>query len=147
MIDPDDIEQVRAALRQILAWVDRGKRPTYGDLTAVDWYTLALLPRPDVEEMAGGPLSELSRLTTLRPLSELTEADGEVLWWRADPHEGVRPDWPPPRPEGVVELEGSTLWRNNHYPESVDVSWAIGHDYFTPLPKVRKPDGARIGGG
>ena len=36
-----------------------------------------------------------------------------------------------------------TLWRKNHYPESVDVSWAIAHDYFTPLPKVRKPDGAR----
>ncbi len=42
MIDPDDIEQVRTALRQILAWVDQGKRPTYGDLTAVDWYTLAV---------------------------------------------------------------------------------------------------------
>lgn len=84
MIDPDDIEQVRTALRQILAWVDQGKRPTHGDLTAVDWYTLALLPRPDVEEMAGGPLSELSRLTTLRPIAELHEDDGPVLAWRLD---------------------------------------------------------------
>ena len=120
MIDPDDIEQVRTALRQILAWVDRGKRPTYGDLTAIDWYTLALLPRPDVEEMAGGPLSELSRLTTLRPLSELTDeelakGDGMVLLWWIGP-------------------SGPVLARAWDGSASVSRDW-----YWSPIPKVRKP--------
>ncbi len=125
MIDPDDIEQVRTALRQILAWVDRGKRPTYGDLTAIDWYTLALLPRPDVEEMAGGPLSELSRLTTMRPLSELTEADGMVLLWDED-DDGY---WC-----STGSLFAGRLLTDDQMVDAV--AW-------TPLPKVRKSDGAR----
>ena len=125
MIDPDDIEQVRAALRQILAWVDRGKRPTYGDLTAIDWYTLALLPCPDVEEMAGGPLAELSRLTTSRPLSELTAADGMAFMWLID-GATPRPLYPISRLPGqppIISCDHLYAW--------------------TPLPKVRKPDGAR----
>ena len=125
MIDPDDIEQVRTALRQILAWVDQGKRPTHGDLTAVDWYTLALLPCPDVEEMAGGPLAELSRLTTPRPLSELTAADGEVLLWLLGS-------------DGEVHCRGLA-----RFDSAVVASRASEVYRWSPLPKVRKPDGAR----
>ena len=128
MIDPDDIEQVRTALRQILAWVDQGKRPTHGDLTAVDWYTLALLPCPDVEEMAGGPLSELSRLTTPRPLSELHDDDGDVLAWRLDDKLEVCE-----APYVASVLDDDLPWAGDD-----ESRW-----YFTPLPKVRKPDGAR----
>lgn len=72
--------------------------------------------------------AELSRLTTLHPLSELHEDDGPVLAWRLDEDLEV---CEPPYVVSSADLE---------------LPWA-GDDesrwFWSPLPKVRKPDGAR----
>jgi hypothetical protein len=69
--------------------------------------------------------AELSRLTTLRPLSELTEADGMVLLWDED-DDGY---WC-----STGSLFAGRLLTDDQMVDAV--AW-------TPLPKVRKPDGAR----
>ncbi len=72
------------------------------------------------EDRFGDAVAELSRITATRPIAELTVADGEVLlwWWHA----------------GELTCCGPTHYRRGHS----NPRW-----YFTPLPKVRKPDGAR----
>lgn len=57
---------------------------------------------------------------TLRPLSELAAADGDVLLW-------------------LVCVDAVQCYGVTHYTHGdSDQDW-----YWSPLPKVRKPDGAR----
>jgi hypothetical protein len=80
-------------------------------------------------------VAELSRLTTLRPLSELTAAAGEVLLWWDD---GGRI-----RPVGFIDRNGSDDDRYAIDRDGDYVSLVRPDHYFTPLPKARKPAGAR----
>jgi hypothetical protein len=73
-------------------------------------------------------VADLSRLTTPRPLSELHEDDGPVLAWRLDEDLEV---CEPPYVVSSADLE--LPWEDDD-----ESRW-----FWTPIPKVRKPDGAR----
>lgn len=66
--------------------------------------------------------AELSRLTTLRPLSELTAEDGEVLLWLLGS-------------DGEVHCRGLA-----RFDSAVVASRASEVYRWSPLPRVRKPD-------